>query len=266
MENDPSEILVAQVERLFQKGARILDRQQRTYALGKKLRRLSPEMIVEIFRITCQGARLKRPLYQDGLRILSDLRRLTPLLGLDKMSEVYTLARRKDYQDVVRMMGRFPAQRRVGEGAEDEPTEDPVLKEITLGQRKSMARTRDRDLLNRLCHDQNPAVIYNLLQNPHLTVKEVIRIASKRPTNAQVLWVVYRNLRWISYYPVKKALVNNPYSPPQMALSLTHFLLEQDLEDVAEGDLLHPRLQESALDILSERRRQEAKKTAEGEV
>lgn len=259
-------MIVAQVERLFRQGTRILDREQRTYALGRKLRRLSPEILVEIFRIACQGARLKRPLYQDGLRILSDLRRLTPLLGLDKLSVVYTLARRRDYQDVVRMMGRFPPRRKVGDGQEDEPSEDPVLKEITLGQRKTMARTRDRDLINRLCHDQNPAVISNLLENPHLTVKEVIRIASKRPTNAQVLWMVYRNLRWVSYYSVKKALVNNPYAPPHLALSLMHFLLEQDLEDVAESDFLHPRLQESALDILSERRRQAAKKIAEGEA
>jgi hypothetical protein len=262
MDQEQSERLVSQLERLFRQSARILDRQQRTYALGKKLRRLSPEVIVEIYRLALQGARLKRPLYQDGLRVLSDLRRLTPLLGLEKMSEVYTLARRRDYQDVVRLMGRFPAQRRAGDSAEDEPVEDPVLKEITLGQRKSMARTRDRDLIARLCHDQNPAVIHNLLENPHLTVKEVIRVASKRPTNAQVLWVVYRNLRWISYYSVKKALVNNPYTPPQISLSLMHFLLEQDLEDVAESDILHPRLQESALDILAERRRQAAKQFA----
>lgn len=246
--------LKAQVERLFRQTGRILDRQQRSYALGRKLRRLSPEVIVEVFHLTCEGARLKRPLYQDGMRVLSDLRRLSPYLGLEKLSDVYTLARRYDYQDVVRMMGRFPAQRSVGAGTEEEPLEDAVLKEVTLGQRKSLARTRDRDLLNRLCHDQNPAVIENLLQNPRVTVKEVVRIASKRPTNGQVLWVVYRNLRWMALYSVKKALVNNPYSPTQISLSLIHFLLEQDLEDVADSDLLHPRLRESAGDILRERR------------
>jgi len=246
--------LQAQLERLFQRADRILDRQQRTYALGKKLRRLSPELILEIFHLTCQGARLKRPLYQDGMRTLSDLRRLSQYLGLEKLSEVYTLARRGDYQDVVRMMGRFPPQRSAGEGNDEEPLEDAVLKEVTLGERKSLARTRDRDLISRLCHDQNPAVIENLLQNPRLTLKEVIRIASKRPTNAQVLWVVYRNLRWINYYAVKKTLVNNPYAPTQVSLSLIHFLLEQDLEDVAESDLLHPRLRESAEAILGERR------------
>jgi hypothetical protein len=254
MEAADRERLRAQLERLLRQGERILDRQQRTYALGRKLRRLSPEVVVEIFHLTCQGAGLKRPLYLDGLRTLSDIRRLTQYLGLRKLSEVYTLARRNDYQDVIRLLGRFPPQRSAGESDDEEPLEDPVLKEVTLGARKSLARTRDRDLINRLCHDQNPAVIENLLQNPHLTLKEVIRIASKRPTNAQVLWIVYRNLRWINYYSVKKTLVNNPYSPPQISLSLIHFLLEQDLEDVAESDLLHPRLRESAEGILRERR------------
>jgi len=254
MKDADRERLRAQLERLLRQGERILDRQQRTYSFGKKLRRLSPEVILEIFQLTCQGAHLKRPLYQDGLHTLSDIRRLTQYVGLKKLSEVYTLARRCDYQDVVRMMGQFPPRRKVGETDDEEPLEDPVLKEVTLGERKSLARTRDRDLIARLCHDQNPAVIQNLLQNPRVTLKEVIRIASKRPTNAQVLWIVYRNLRWINYYSVKKTLVNNPYSPPQISLSLIHFLLEQDLEYIADSDLLHPRLRESAEEILQERR------------
>jgi hypothetical protein len=254
METADRERLRAQLERLLRQGERILDRQQRTYSMGRKLRRLSPEIILEVFHLTCLGAHLKRPLYQDGLRTLSDIRRLTQYIGLKKLSEVYTLARRGDYQDVVRLMGQFPPRRKVGESNDEEPLEDPVLKEVTLGARKSLARTRDRDLIARLCHDQNPNVIENLLQNPRLTLKEVVRIASKRPTNAQVLWVVYRNLRWVNYYSIKKTLVNNPYSPPQISLSLINFLLEQDLEDVAESDLLLPRLRESAEEILKERR------------
>jgi len=120
-------------------------------------------------------------------------------------------------------------------------------------------------LINRLLHDQNPAVIHILLQNPILTVKEIIKIASKRPTSPQVLWQVYRNVKWINHYSVKKSLINNPYCPTQISLSLIHFMLEQDLEDIAENQVLHPKIQESAWELLQERikARQERNKNQE---
>ena len=147
-------------------------------------------------------------------------------------------------------MSRIPPWRIPGTSEE---MEDKELQEKTLGERKSLARTRDRDLINRILHDQDPTVVYVFLQNPYLTIKEVIRLASKRPTNPQVLAQVYKNLKWINYYSVKKALVNNPYRPTQLALSLIHYLLEQDLEEIAENEVLHPKIQETAMRLLEER-------------
>lgn len=239
--------------RIFQEVSTILDRRQRTYALAKKLSKLSEEIIAEIFELTAEYARQKKPLFQDGYRVISDIGLLTHYLGVRKMSGVYTIARSKDYKDVIRIMSRTPPWR--VPGVDEEPLEDQELKEMPLGQKKALARTRNRDLINRLLHDQNPAVIQILLQNPVLTIKEIIKIASKRPTNPQVLWQVYRNVKWINHYSVKKALVNNPYCPTQISLSLIHFLLEQDLEDIAENEVLHPRIQESAMELLLERRK-----------
>ncbi len=229
----------------------IMDRRQRTYALCKKLKKLDDEMVAEIFHLISANAREKKPFFQDGYRVISDIGLLTHYLGPRKMSGVYTVARGKDYQDVVRIMSRTPPWRIPG--TEDEPLQDRELKELTLGRRKSLARARERDFLTRLLHDQNPAVIQILLQNPVLTVKEVIMIASKRPTSAQVLWMVYRSQKWVNHYSVKKTLINNPYCPTQISLSLLHFLLEQDLEDLADNQVLHPRIQEAALDLLEAR-------------
>jgi hypothetical protein len=229
----------------------ILDKNQRVYALSQKLKRLPAEMILEVMRIVFERAQERIPLYQDGFRDFSDIRRLSRHIGYAKMSEVYTLARRKDYQHLVRFMSSIPPAKRVVD--ENEPYEDQHLREVTLGEKKSLARSRDRDFINRILHDQHPDVIHNLLQNPYLTIKEVIKIASKRPTNQHVLWKVYRNTHWINYYSVKKALVNNPYSPPQISLSLLHFMLEQDLAEVAESQELHPKLQEAAQELLQKR-------------
>jgi len=239
--------------KILQEIAPILDRRQRTYALSKKLQKLSDEMIAEIFNLVAENARQKRPFFQDGYRVISDIGLLTYYLGPRKMSGVYTIARSRDYRDVVRIMSRTPPWRIPG--LEDEPLEDRAIRELTLGQRKSLARARDRDFINRLLHDQNPAVIQILLQNPILTIKEIVKIASKRPTNPQVLWQVYRNVKWTNHYSVKKSLLNNPYCPTQISLSLIHFMLEQDLEDIADNEVLHPKIQESALELLMERRK-----------
>lgn len=226
------------------------EHRQRCYALSKKLCRQKDEMLAEIFHVVSEGSRKKEPIYQAGYRVISDMALLSQYLGPRKLAGVYAAARARNYQDVVRMMSRIPPWRVPGD-AED--LEDKELKEKTLGERKSLARTRDRNLINRLLHDQNPTVIYILLQNSIMTVKEVVRVASKRPTNPQVLAQLYKNLKWITYYSVKKALLNNPYCPTQLALSLMHYMLEQDLVDIAENEVLHPKIQEAAWEQVQEK-------------
>ncbi|HUT55596.1 MAG TPA: hypothetical protein VM658_19560 [bacterium] len=244
----PHEEIKAIAERIVRETSGILDRQQRVYAIGKKLSRLNAETILEIFRIISHGARFKEPLFLDGFRDISDVKKLGKHVGYDKMAEVYALARSKDYRDIVRLMQVIPAARKLG--TDEELEEDPVLKEMTLGTKRQKARLRDRDMISRLCHEQDPTVIRNLLLNPAVTLQHVVRIASKRPTSAQVLWVVYRDLKWMNHYVVKKTLINNPYTPTQISLSQLHFLLEQDLEDVAENQMLHPLVREAAVELI----------------
>jgi hypothetical protein len=246
--DDLKQDIKAITEKILNDTSGIIDRQQRTYAIGKKLKLLTPETILEILCVIARRARLKEPLYQDGFRTVSDIRRISKHIGFGKMSEVYTLARRKNYTEVLAFMKMVPPARQLG--ADEELEEDPVLLEMTLGTKRQKARMRDRDLINRLCHEQDPLVIQNLLKNPVVTLQHVIKIASKRPTSAQILWVVYRDLKWINHYMVKKALINNPYTPTQISLSLLHFLLEQDLEEVSESMLLHPQVKQTAVELI----------------
>jgi len=218
-------------------------------------------VVVEMFKLIAVGARFKLPLYQDAFRTVSDVKLMAKHMGNDLMSEVYTLARRKGYVEVENFMKQAPPARQLG--ADEELEEDPVLKEMTLGTKRSKARLRDRDLIDRLCHDQDPVVIENLLRNPAVTIRHVVRIASKRPTSAAILRVVYRDLKWVNHYVVKKTLVNNPYTPTQISVSLLNFLLEQDLEDVAENMLLHPLVKSTAIELILLKRA--LGKTREGE-
>jgi hypothetical protein len=226
----------------------ILDRRQRTFALASKLKRHPPKTILAMFHLIAVGARFKVPHFQDAFRAVSDVKMMAKYLGNDLMSEIYTLARSQGRTEVTSFMQMMPAARKLG--VDEELEEDPLLKEMALGTKRQKARLRDRDLLERLCHEQDPVVIEHLLKNPVVSLRHVVRIASKRPTGAEVLRVVYRDQRWVNHYVVKLALVNNPYTPTQISVSLLNFLLEQDLEDVAENMLLHPVVKQTAVDLI----------------
>jgi len=248
----PAEKVETVTRRILREVSGILDRNQRSYALGKKLKRYDAATILEIFRLMAQRAQSKDPIYQDGFRVVSDVRRISRHVGYGLMSEVYTLARQKDYREVLRFMQVVPAARKLGE--DDELEEDVMLKEMTLGIKRQKARGFDRDMIMRLCNEQDPMIIEHLLKNPRVTIQHVVKIAAKRPTDAKILWTVYKNMKWVNHYVVKKALINNPYTPTQISLALLHFLLEQDLEDVAENQLLHPLVRDAAVDIIKKKR------------
>ena len=106
---------------------------------------------------------------------------------------------------------------------------------VTLGERKSLARRNDREWIARVIRDPHPDVMKILLMNPRLTETDVVRLCARRPVAADVLREVFRCSRWILRYPVKVALVLNPYTPLDVALQLVPLMRAQDLKRVLDA-------------------------------
>ena len=106
---------------------------------------------------------------------------------------------------------------------------------VTLGERKSLARRNDREWIARVIRDPHPEVMRILLLNPRLTETDVVRLCARRPVASEVLREVFQCPRWITRYPVKLALVLNPYTPLDVALQLVPLLHEQDVKRVLEA-------------------------------
>ncbi|NNE17408.1 MAG: hypothetical protein HKN10_02915 [Myxococcales bacterium] len=143
---------------------------------------------------------------------------------------------------------------------EDAPAEDQRRspdfgrgRPLTLGERKSLARTHDRALIQRVVRDPHPDVVRILLDNPSLTEDDVIRICAARPNDPNVLHTVYRNRRWVVRYRPRNALVRNPDTPLDIALLLAPLLRRTELREAATSSELAPAVRLSCKAILEMR-------------
>jgi len=134
---------------------------------------------------------------------------------------------------------------------------------LTLGERKSLARRPPPELLPRVLADPHPDVIRMVLASPRLTEEHVISLCVKRPGRGEVLHEVARHPRWCHRPRVRVALVQNPATPPEVAIALVALLRAQELRSVIETHALHPSVRAAAAERL-ERRPPVRKRPAEG--
>ncbi|MFH1262049.1 MAG: hypothetical protein V1495_01210 [Pseudomonadota bacterium] len=154
-------------------------------------------------------------------------------LGYDRLAEVYAVAIERTWEDVAALLRSSPALRSVGETLPEGFAKR--LGRLTLGRRKQLGRDPRRKNIELLVFDADPAVIRELLNNPRITERDVVRIAARHQAPPAVLDEVCRSDRWITQYSIKKALVFNPRTPAAFAVGLLNHLREEDLRLILSG-------------------------------
>ncbi len=147
------------------------------------------------------------------------------------LAQLCTAAEVAERPELVSLLRDCAAARDIA--GEREGFVDREMRARTLGERKQLARSHDRDLLARLASDPEPSVLRALLQNPRLTEREVLIAASRRPTRAALLEEIYRAARWSQNHRVRRALALNPYTPPTLAVTQLSSLTAPDLQEIA---------------------------------
>ncbi len=147
-------------------------------------------------------------------------------------------------------------------GGDEDSFQQYGLHQLTTGERTSAARSLNRDRLNRVGYDTDTRVIRQLLQNPHLTEPMVLAIAARRPNRPEIIAEIYRSPKWKSRTLVRLAIIRNPYSPPQLAVSLVPTLLRQELREVASDGALHEEVRAAARRALEWKDKARKKKPA----
>ncbi|UCF88950.1 MAG: hypothetical protein JSV70_01450 [bacterium] len=215
------------------------------YLLGSELLNLGVDLSPILLRELIMGASRRKRGYTEYLQHLGDIRALAIHTGNDFMSEVLLRSRRYQFDEVVALLTDVAPQRRIYHSKELE-SRHPTQDYVPLGVRKSMARKPDLAAIESLMLEQDPSVIHNLLNNPRTIEDIVVKMASLRPTSAQVLEEICAHPKWSARYSVKKSLAFNPYSPPRMVHSLLPTLLLKDLIDVTLSTVLHPEVRAGA--------------------
>lgn len=237
---------------LVEKLGAISEAKQRSHALAHRLKGLDVESILLIVKTIHERALAGQESYlrlYNGLMVQDTL---TNVLGRQIMSQLVEMAQRLGYYEVVSILMDMTAPDQVQNATQ--PFLDSELKEFPLGMRKSLARRPDFKTIERVSRDQDHRVIANLLNNPRLTEKEVVRMAATRPTSAKVLQAIYDHPKWVVRYSVKKAIVLNPHAPQWIALRLLAFITSQHLEQITRDRHLSPVVVNEAQRILDLKR------------
>ena len=166
----------------------------------------------------------------DAIPFAPQLLRLARLQDLDEVEALFTRAAPRQEMDL-------DAARRA----------DAAAFSDSLGHLKTKARiTRDPDALLKLLHVSHPDVVRNALLNPRLTEPMVVTVAARRPCRQEPLVEIYRSPRWSVRHVVRRALVFNPYLPPEVGAKLVPLLGDLDLRELAADLQVHDNLRRQA--------------------
>ena len=125
----------------------------------------------------------------------------------------------------------------------------PTGRPLPLGERKALARTHKREQILLLLRDPHPAVVAILLDNPHMTEADIIRIATARPAVPESLARLAAHPRWSVRHAVKRALVLNPSTPLADAIRIATTLRPQELRELAADESLPEPLRTHAAEV-----------------
>jgi hypothetical protein len=218
----------------------IREARQRIARLVEHLAGREPDEIARFLKgLTERSADLNDPrtaLHLDLTRFRDSLE----VLGYELLAHVYGIAAREGWAEVMLL---FRSDRRRAGSIETKPGGFAGrLNVLTLGERKQMSRQRRRSALEMLIWDADPAVIRELLLNPKVVERDVVRIASRHQAPSTVLEEVLRSDRWMSRYAVRKALAFNPRTPRAPLPGLIRHLRKGDLRLLVAGGRHDPEI------------------------
>jgi hypothetical protein len=168
----------------------------------------------------------------------------------DLVDQLRAQAEARHLLSLSRLVRRAPPPTVLDRPARDLPVPDyGTGRELSVGERKSLARSPNRRAFDKLLKDPHPLVIRQLLENPRLTEDDVVRMAARRPARLEVLEAIAQHGRWLSRPRVRLSMLFNPGSPPAIAMPLLAVCTRNELAEVLHHSESSPILRSTAHEL-----------------
>lgn len=148
--------------------------------------------------------------------------------------------RLREHAEERRLLSLARLLRRGGDTALRARSEPPIPdygtgRELTVGERRSLARSNDRKVLSKLMRDPHPLVLRQLLGNPRLTEDDVVRLVARRPLHAATVASLVDSPRWLRSQRIRLTLLLNPGTPETVSMPLLVVCTRCELVEVLHG-------------------------------
>ena len=220
--------------------------------LREKLTLLPVEQAAELLDRLCEDAERADPDSRESVLAVGLL-----FAGLGECEFVERLreeATGRKLLSLERLLRRAPRAHHEERSFHELPVPDyGTGRELTVGERRSLARRPNRRSFEKLLLDPHPLVIAQLLQNPRLVEDDVVRMVARRPTRIDVLEAIAKMPRWLSRQRVRQALLLNPGTPPAIAMPLLGACTRVELREVLASTDTPITLRVTARELLQRR-------------
>ena len=126
-------------------------------------------------------------------------------------------------------------------------------RELTVGERRSLARRPNRRAFERLLSDPHPLVMRTLLHNPRLTEDDIVRLVGRRPLRSAVIDELAQCPDWLVRPRIRMTLLHNPGTPGTVTLPLLALCKRDELVEVLENTALSAVLRTTARELFDRR-------------
>ncbi len=230
----------------------------RQAALSWRLAKLDAKTVAKLLHFIVSRSEADDMRFKPVMKTLIDPPFLVSVLGNEMMSDIYEYLGEKGYYNVRELLVSYPHKKRVR--IEEEKIGFPQMADVPLGTKKALAKSQLKHTIDKLIYEEHPVVIRNLLNNSRITEKDVLKIVTKKPLTKAVILEVINSKKWISRHIIKKAVIRNPFTPTDLSLNLLHFMLLQDLKDIAADTGLHYSIRRAAKNMITKKKKLYEKK------
>jgi hypothetical protein len=208
------------------------------FARGELLR-LADEDLCHALNAICQLAEGSRSLARDVLAaflpLLVDIEQLPRMERLREVSWTLGLPSASRLLRASSVEGHLLSKHAYAPAGSIASRDDG--RELSLGERRALARQPSRKSIETLLRDPHPMVVSLLLENPRTTEDHVMQMVTRRPSQPQVTREVSKG-RWVLRARVRLGIVLNPGAPPAVSVPVLALLVRPELQQVADaGDL-----------------------------